>query len=429
MNKRIALGMALILMVLVLLSLPTTAQKKVTLTYWHPYGGEWKVYHESIVNVWNAVKPYWEVKVLSVPGDTIRDKLMTAITGGNPPDVCYIWGTFDLHVLPKYFTPLNEFIEKDPAIAREDFLPSVLELSEYKGTLYGLPACGAAMAVYYNKGLFRQAGLDPNQPPKFWDELELYAEKLTRKDAAGRYEVIGYVPWQGGWWNFAYFWQNGGKTWDPEGQKVTIADDPKNLESLRWLVSWAKKYDAEKVTGFLKQAQVAAQATFADPFCMKVQALQFQGIWHISEIRAYAPDIDFDVFELPYPRGGKPVNPVYADTFFIPKGTKNSKEAWEFLKFMTLVGSSITTSVGGDIPARSDFLHLPAFTKNPLFMKIAEYAKHNYEVRDMPVLQFYKDQFTAAIESAIYLQKTPEKALRDLQDMVQREVNRVIGRK
>lgn len=409
---------------------PAAATEKVNLTYWHPYGGKWKVYHEAMVEIWNADRPYIQVKALSVPGEDIRTKLMTAVAGGSPPNAAFVWGSFDSHALPKYFAPLNEFIEKDPLISREDFLPGLLEFNEWKGILYGLPMCGTSTAVFFNKDMFKEAGLDPSLTPKYWDELEAYAEKLT-KEKGGKFVQLGFLPFPGSgqasWWVMSYLRQNGGRLWDRESQTV-ISDESKNLEAMEWIMSWASKYGAEKVAGFFMQAQVAAQAQFADPFVAKQLAMQWNGIWHITETRSYAPDLDFDVFELPYPRNGRPVNPVYIDTMYILKGAKDLEETWGFVKFMNLLTTTVTTGLGGDTPATHDLVQLRLISKDSVLQKVTSYTEHNFEMEEMPVLQFYKDKFTEAVESAWFGTKTTQEALKDLKVVVQREVDRVLGK-
>ena len=66
------------------------------------------------------------------------------------------------------------------------FHPVVVEYNTWKGQVYGVPFLeGSKPALYYNTKMFKEAGLDPNKPPATFDELMTYAQKLTKKDAAG----------------------------------------------------------------------------------------------------------------------------------------------------------------------------------------------------------------------------------------------------
>ena len=66
------------------------------------------------------------------------------------------------------------------------FHPVVVDYNTWKGQVYGIPFLeGSKPALYYNTKMFKEAGLDPNKPPTTFDELLTYAQKLTKKDAAG----------------------------------------------------------------------------------------------------------------------------------------------------------------------------------------------------------------------------------------------------
>jgi len=84
----------------------------------------------------------------------------------------------------------------------------------YKGRLYGVPSTPATTGLYWNKALFRAAGLDPERPPRTIAELDDYARKLTRTERDGRITQIGFLPTEPSWWPF--FWVNffDGQLWD-----------------------------------------------------------------------------------------------------------------------------------------------------------------------------------------------------------------------
>ena len=66
------------------------------------------------------------------------------------------------------------------------FHPVTVEYNTWKGQVYGVPFLeGSKPALFYNTKMFKEAGLDPNKPPATFDELMTYAQKLTKRDAAG----------------------------------------------------------------------------------------------------------------------------------------------------------------------------------------------------------------------------------------------------
>ena len=61
-------------------------------------------------------------------------------------------------------------------------MPTAFEVASYNGNKYGIAIGIEASFLLYRKDMFREAGLDPQNPPKNWDELLEYAEKLTVRD-------------------------------------------------------------------------------------------------------------------------------------------------------------------------------------------------------------------------------------------------------
>lgn len=91
----------------------------------------------------------------------------------------------------KAVEPMQTYIDKDKFDIK-DYEPNVLSYYTVGGKLYGMPFNTSAPMLYYNKDLFKAAGLDPNKPPRTYAEVLDAAKKLTKKDAAGKVQVIGY---------------------------------------------------------------------------------------------------------------------------------------------------------------------------------------------------------------------------------------------
>ena len=67
----------------------------------------------------------------------------------------------------------------------KSFYPAFMENSQTGGKTWGIPFQRSTIVMYWNKELFKEAGLDPNKAPANWTEMLNYAKKLTRRDAAG----------------------------------------------------------------------------------------------------------------------------------------------------------------------------------------------------------------------------------------------------
>ncbi|GEL97614.1 ABC transporter substrate-binding protein [Cellulomonas terrae] len=119
----------------------------------------------------------------------------------------------------------------------DDFNPNLLEAGTGSdGKVYAIPAKSIyGVALHYNRNLFEQAGLDPDQPPTTWDEVREYAK--TIHDATG---VAGYATMAldnaGGWQLAAAANSRGGVIQEQDGDSYTATlDDPAVKEHLQWL--------------------------------------------------------------------------------------------------------------------------------------------------------------------------------------------------
>ena len=91
----------------------------------------------------------------------------------------------------KVVEPMQTYIDRDK-FDISDFEKNVLAYYSVGGKLYGMPWNTSAPMLYYNKDLFKAAGLDPNKPPRTYAEVLDAAKKLAKKDASGKVTVAGY---------------------------------------------------------------------------------------------------------------------------------------------------------------------------------------------------------------------------------------------
>ncbi|HLV79368.1 MAG TPA: extracellular solute-binding protein, partial [Chthonomonadaceae bacterium] len=169
-------------------------------------------------------------------GASNMEKLVRAIVAGAPPDLAYIYDTTAVGPLGA-----NSAIRRlDADFARSglresDFLPGAIAQGRFKGHLYAMPVTRDSRALYWNRAIFREAGLDPDRPPRTLEETLTYAARLTRRRPDGTLQRIG-MPMPGGpEVVFALF---GGAAIDGRTYRIT-ADRPENVAALRWLVRLA----------------------------------------------------------------------------------------------------------------------------------------------------------------------------------------------
>lgn len=302
---------------------------RIVIDYWEKWQGFEKQAMADVVDKYNASQD--KVFVRYVSQSQIDRKLLLATAGGNPPDVAGFWS----HTIMAYaekgaLTPLDRLIERD-GIKREDYVPAVIDSCEYRGVTWGLPSTPATIALHYNKKLFREAGLDPERPPRTLAELEDAARKLTKRDASGRITQLGFSPSDPGWWSPMWGFFFDADLVDAEGRTIAL-NSPEGIEAYTWLGRFMDEYGREAVRRF-----EAGAGTFDSPdntFISGRLAMQIQGVWMSSFIDRHNPDLEWGVAPFPVPfESAQGMTIVECDMLVIPKGASHVEEAWDFIKF------------------------------------------------------------------------------------------------
>lgn len=165
---------------------------KQTVTFW-----EFDTSQPSIDAYKAAIKSFEEqnptitVNMQIVPWATQQQKITTAIASGGLPDVSMMGND----VVAQYaaagnLAPLTTYVagwsKAEGTNVTADMYPGDKSYYTYKGELYGSPVADETRMLYYNKSLFKKAGLDPSRPPTTWDEMLTAAKKL---------KAVTGVPW------------------------------------------------------------------------------------------------------------------------------------------------------------------------------------------------------------------------------------------
>lgn len=148
---------------------------------------------------------------LTLDGPQADNMFLMSMAGDRAPDVFYVnFRQYYTFLEQGFARPLDDLLARDKQIL-DRVNPTVKEvLTSYDGKVYAVPFFQVAVALYYRKDYFREAGLDPNRPPKDWNELYEYARKLRTK---GRYGFALSTPSGYQWQNFVY--QAGGEVVGP----------------------------------------------------------------------------------------------------------------------------------------------------------------------------------------------------------------------
>ncbi|MFC0384064.1 ABC transporter substrate-binding protein [Muricoccus vinaceus] len=365
-----------------------------------------------------------DIKVMPVYAGTYQEtlvKVLTAHKSGTPPTLSVLLST-DMFTLidEEAVIPFDGLIRTDADKAwLADFFPAFMLNSQTGGQTWGIPFQRSTIVLYWNKELFRQAGLDPEKAPASWVEHAAFAEKLTKRDAAGNVSQWGtQIPSTGfGYWMLQALAIEAGEVLANQEGDRTFFDKPGVVEALRYWVDLAQK---QKVHA----PGIVEWGTTPRDFFEGKTAMMWTTTGNLTNVRTNAR-FDFGVAMLPAnKRRGSPTG---GGNFNIAKKSTPAQQeaAFRFAKWMTqperaarwsidtgYVGVSRATYNTGTMKDYVAGFPAAAVARDQLEFAVAELSTHE----NQRVTKALGDNIQAALTGG----KPPERALRDAQAEAER---------
>ncbi|MEP7070723.1 MAG: ABC transporter substrate-binding protein, partial [Usitatibacter sp.] len=274
------------------------------------------------------------IKVKPVYTGTYQESIVKALTAhkaGQPPTTAILLST-DMFTLidEDAIVPFNDLVSgADDAAWMKSFYPAFMANSQTGGKTWGIPFQRSTIVLYWNKELFKEAGLDPNRPPASWKEMLEYAQKLTKRDASGNITQYGVqIPSSGfPYWLFqGLTTPNGVELMNPAGTE-TYFDKPEVIEALAYWVDLGRKHKVMP-TGVIEWG------TTPKDFFEKKIAMMWTTTGNLTNVRNNAK-FDFGVAMLPQAK--RRGSPTGGGNFYVfKKATKEQQQAAvKLAKFMT----------------------------------------------------------------------------------------------
>lgn len=311
-----------------------------TVTFWNGYSPlETDTLTKQVIPAFEKQYPNVKVKAQTIPYDSLRQKLLTGIAGGQVPDVLrsdIIWVPefADLGALEPLDTALPDF-----NTLKDRVYPGPLATNSYQGHYYGLPLDTNTRILFYNKALFKEAGIAA--APKTFEDFQAACQKIK---ALGKKSVYCYAEGGTGAWNIMpWVWSNGGAITSPDYTKATgFLNDAASTKAVTML------RDMEK-DGTLSPSILGGGLGTSDALGKNQAAMIIDGPWMPGILQSSYPKLDYGMSVMPAGPGGS-VSVVGGEDIVLFKASKNKEAAKAFISFM--LGSEAQTMMGkvGQMP-------------------------------------------------------------------------------
>lgn len=345
---------------------------------------------------YERLHPDVDIQIDQFPGTSLKDfeiKIRLQYASQQSPDIWY-----HREDLLSEFVNLDLLVPAPPYIeqmVRENSLNEMVrEAAYFDGVCYGIAHSAAWTALYYNKDMFREAGLDPERPPRTWAEMLDMADRLTVRSPGGAIQRAGISLRKSGYkrgtaekW-LTFFYTAGGVPFNEAGTK-SYFDSPAGEAAFAFYQAVLEKnIDSVEMEG---DQQGFGQGRVA----MLIRELHM-----VDWLRRNYPDLDFGVAPIP---NYDPQLPAFSSggayPFVVSKDSKHPEEAWRFIEFlMQDVPYSRYMTTVGELPMLKSVAMQPAFYGDPfrrVFIEqaVRESPKFPHDKRSMEIVGAYIERF------------------------------------
>jgi len=307
--------------------------ERVKVTFWHAMGGVAGEAVQRLVDRFNASQD--RVAVEAVYQGTYDDALQKLrAAGADGPTIMQVYEIGSRFMIDSgMIQPVQNFIDAD-GFSTEDFEPNILGYYTFDGRLYSMPFNTSTPIVYYNKDAFREAGLDPERPPRTFEEFKEYARQLTVTRGGETRHGAAIALY--GWFFEQFLAVQGAHYVDNDNGRSAratkaIINSPEGERFLNWL----KEMVDEGVAANLGRRTAETQAAFSSGRI----AMTMDSTAALGNILAGVGDkFEIGTAFLPRPEGAAEGGVIIGGASLWIMSTKPLKEqwaAWEFVKWLT----------------------------------------------------------------------------------------------
>jgi multiple sugar transport system substrate-binding protein len=320
-------------------------------------------YWLGVIKDFEAQNPDIQVNLFIFTWEEGRQKIANMVAEGKPPTLARVATRW----IPEYVAagllePVDSYMSAE---FRSQFIPLLInEGSQYKGRTFGLPITVSSRALYYNKALFKQAGL--TTPPNNWADLRNAAKAIhdlgTDKYGFGIQGKQGKQP-EVSTYFYYFLWGNGGEILTTDGTRPAF-NGPEGLEALTFMKGMID--DGLTQPNPTESPTENPRKDMETAFVQGNLGMVITGPWLATRLKTEAPSLDYGLSTIPYQTTSTTL--AAQDTLILFKQAENKDAAWKFVEFLYADEYRLKYALGdGVLPEKISVAKNSQITENPSY--------------------------------------------------------------
>lgn len=285
-------------------------------------GEAWNKALEDTLTPFEEANPNISVKVEFRPIDGYWDKLQTEYAAGTAPDITINQMNWVIPGAARgMFVDLKPYFDRDK-VDMEAYFYSLEPEWGWQGGIYGGLLYAGGQALYINKDLLTEAGLEFPPDDWTWADMLDYAQKLT--DAEKNQWGIHMSPLNPPYWSTSFIHGAGGTVLNETYDKCTLTD-PESQAGLQFVADLIHEYQVMPAPSVLEGQE--------NPFLTGKVGIYFGGTWSEGQIREAGFDWDFAHMPVNAETDIRSVQ-MGSNAWSIVSTSEYQEEAWQVVKFL-----------------------------------------------------------------------------------------------
>lgn len=392
-------------------AISVAAPQRVTITFWHTYSDvEAEFLRERVIPAFEALYPDIKVDELPIPYDVYREKILTAIAAGEPPDLARI----DIIWVPELarmgVLSALDLLMLDFDDYKDRMFPGPLATNFWKGHYYGLPLNTNTRVLVWNKEMYDAAGV--TGPPETIEDF-LAVCKAIKALGPDKYCYTDGGTY--GWAVLPWIWSFGGDITDPEMTTATgYLNGSDTVAAYEFLLDLLKQ-------GYLSPMIVGEEVIGTwEGFAQDIYANMLEGPWVAPFFGSMFPDKELHYGLMPAGKGGS-ISVIGGENIVLFELSKEKEAALTFLRFMLSPSVQLSMTEPGLITALEPLTGpLKEHPYLGIFMEQLKTAKPRLV---HPAWARIEEIVTNVGQEILLEEKTPQQAL----DEAARKVNAILA--